>query len=100
MEKRVDHLCLQLGRDAADHAKVKKGQPPVGHYQQIARMRIGVKKAVLQQLFEIGFDQQPIYLFRRDAEPLLFSRSVTFVPWINSIVSTFDVVAFQKIFGT
>ena len=49
VKERVDHLCLQLRRDAADHPEIKKCEPSVGHHEQIARMRIGVKETVLEQ---------------------------------------------------
>ncbi len=65
VEKRIDHLRLQLRRDAADHAEIEKCEPTVVHHEQIAGMRIGVKKAVFEQLLQIGFDQQPVDLSRR-----------------------------------
>ena len=37
MKERIDHLRLQLGRDAADHAEIEECEASVGHHKQIAR---------------------------------------------------------------
>ncbi len=67
MKEGVDHLRLQLRRDAAHHAKVKKREVAGIHHQQISRMRIGVKEPVFQQLLQISANQQPVDFYCRDA---------------------------------
>src|SRR3954471_24818913 len=63
----VDHLRLQGGRDAADHAEVEEGHVPGLHHQQVPRVRVGVEEAVFQKLLQVGAHQQAIDLDRRDA---------------------------------
>src|SRR6185503_12358652 len=48
MKESVNHLRLQFGSYAADHAKIKKGEMAGIQNQQISRMRIGVEKPVFQ----------------------------------------------------
>src|SRR4051794_6707543 len=78
MEKRVDHLCLQLGRDAADHSKIEKGEAAVRHDEQITRMRIGMKEPVLEQLFQVSFYQQSVYFFGSDTDSVLLFQICDF----------------------
>jgi hypothetical protein len=53
VEERVDHLRLQLGRDASDHSEIEKRETSVRHDEKISRMRIGVEESVFEQLLEI-----------------------------------------------
>src|SRR5205085_9193519 len=54
MKKRIDHLLLQLVRDAPDHAEIKHRQLPIRHHQEIPRMRVGMKETVFEQLLEVS----------------------------------------------
>ena len=63
VEEGRHHLLLQLLRDKSDHAEIEESEPPVVHNKQIARMRICVEEAVLEQLLEIGPMHQLIQLF-------------------------------------
>ena len=75
MEEGVDHHPLQLGGDAADHPEIEEGEPAIRHHPQVSRVRIGVKIAIFEQLFEIGPRNQPHDRRRIDA-PLSKTRQV------------------------
>jgi len=58
-------------------------------------MRIGMKESVFEQLLEVGAMHQLIDLFGEKPDSPSPSTSVIFIPAMNSIVSTREVVCSQ-----
>ena len=53
-QHQTEQSLLNRVRQPANHAEVDERQAPIRRQQHVARMRIGVKKTIDQNLMEIG----------------------------------------------
>ena len=93
MKKCIDHLPLQLVRDAPDHAEIKHRQPPIRHHQEIPRMRVGMKEVERKYRASRGLGGRARVLIdgpSSDHDLVLKARLATQAPDIDASVFLTD----------